>query len=419
MTSVQNVNTVQVQQPFAVLKEGNVYSTNFKAGSDQFVRQPSYVEMQREREKQMKKQSLKNKIISGLGVAVSVVVLLYFGLALKDRNALKRAAKTGGDAMSDVGSSSLRELNLSGANGLDNPSMSEELKAKAKKIKLALKKRAELEELGRNSNLNIMLYGEPGGGKTDFVKSLGEYYKEIYSDAKIFELDPTATGSMFKDAAEKNVMSYIENVIKYAKEHKDSRVVLFIDEFDTFAQKDFGPNAPQTSKMQNVFKRIFQAMNQPNVDVIMATNKANQEQALETMLDSAIISRINEYIYVPLPNAKQFVDAFVKDMKKIPGQRRILPELTDISNPELQKLCGWLAKPEHKASFREKNKIFDGTLDAAVYANEVITDTPEALERAYAEGKIEKVSIKHLKESAAKLAKEKHWDVPEWLTKDV
>ena len=125
-TNVQNVLiTPKHQPPVAVEpKKDSIYKINFKAENDKFVRQtksqPVYtqppmldpqVRINRaleEQKKAEKKQKSKNALTWGLGIAVSTVMLIYFGKLLHNEHMQKKAAQQ----METV----LRE-GLSGADG--------------------------------------------------------------------------------------------------------------------------------------------------------------------------------------------------------------------------------------------------------------------------------------------------------------
>ena len=121
MTSISNVNQpIQTQQPVVVSDvPKNVRKINFKAENDSFTRQqngpvytqPPMLDQQaamrkalEDQKKAQKKQKVRQGILTGLTIAGTAVMLVYFGRALLKDIRLDRLAK-------EAATSSL-ELNL-------------------------------------------------------------------------------------------------------------------------------------------------------------------------------------------------------------------------------------------------------------------------------------------------------------------
>ncbi len=329
-------------------------------------------------------------------------------------NAAKGGGGTNGVEAAMEEAQKLVAVDLKNAKGFNDLTLGKALRDKTDEVMRTIKKRFELQARGQGGGLNLMLYGLPGGGKTAWVEALGKYLDEVHPGSKLYILDPTKTGSIYKDGAEKNVQGYIENFIKTAKEDPDGFYTLFIDEFDTFARKPDGADIARSEKMQNVFKRIFDAMKLPNVNIIMATNKASEEMALETFLDDAIVNRIDDYVHVPLPESWQFVKETVARYLKIEDKRLVSSKLTDEKNKALNKLFDYLAEKEHNASFRDLGKILGRAKKLATAdGKDVEVLTKEQLDAGLKSGEIVPESLKHLKQAVIEFAESKNWHVPD------
>ena len=96
----------------------------------------------------------------------------------------------------------------------------------------------------------------------------------------------------------------------------------------------------------------------PNIQIIAATNKAAKEQALTNMLDEAIVNRFAYKDFVPLPDKKQLSRAFTEHYSSLISDV-VKPELKDVNNEKLNKLCEYISKEDHHASFRDMNYILN------------------------------------------------------------
>ena len=435
MTSVQNVGNVVVKnvpQPNTEPKTNNLYKVNFRADNDHFVRQnrnsaqprpailqpqDPMVRMMVQQKKEEKKAKMKQNLTWGIGIASGLAIIAMALLSIRGMRGAMGAGGAGGVEQTMAEAQQALPIKLDKVDDLSNLVLGKALKDKTDDVVLKLNKAYELAARGEKSGLNILLYGKPGGGKTQWTRSIAKELEKMVPGSKFYELDPTKTGSIYKDGAEKNVQGYIENFIDKAKKENNVQHTLFIDEFDTFARKSTGPDEARNEKMQNVFKRIFEAMDLPNTNIIFATNKAAKGQSLTTLLDDAIMNRINEYVHVPLPNSEQMIKAATKKLQKA-DKKLVTQELLNENNKTLKQLFDYVTDSKHDASFRDLNKIIsklnniatqEGTLDKVL--------TQAELEAGIQSGKIKPADLKHLKEAIIKHAEELNWQIPDSIKK--
>ena len=79
---------------------------------------------------------------------------------------------------------------------------------------------------------------------------------------------------------------------------------------------------------------------------------------LNQLLDDAILNRFPTKINVPLPTKEQMIQAIVGHYKTLPKEL-VDPKLLDVNNSELKRICDYIVKDKHHASFRDYNYILD------------------------------------------------------------
>ena len=424
MTSSLNVGNIYntPQQPVVVdTVPKNAKRMSFKAGeNDQFVRQQrvsqppmmdSYARMIAEQKKQEKAQKRKQNLSWGIGIASGIAIIAMAVMSMRGGRAGSAGVNGVEQAMAEA--QKAIPIDVSKAPKLSELVLGKELKNSTDDVVVKLEKAYELLARGENSGVNILLYGKPGGGKTQWTRSLAKELESRVPGSKFYELDPTKTGSIYKDGAEKNVQGFIENFIANAKKEPTVQHTLFIDEFDTFARKSTGPDEARNEKMQNVFKRIFEAMELPNTNIILATNKAEKGKSLTDLLDEAIVNRIDDYVHVPLPNTEQMSLAFVNKVKKA-NSKLVNEKLLDEHNSVVKTLFDFVTEESHDASFRDLNKIIrkmnniatrEGSMKKVLNEQELL----DGIQR----GEIKPCELKHLKEAVIKHAEGANWEIPD------
>ncbi len=153
------------------------------------------------------------------------------------------------------------------------------------------------EEYGLQAGGLILLYGPPGTGKTTFAKAVAN---ELGYPMAL------GTGSTLVDsyigATAKNIKQFFAEARRFAKE-QDTPLLIFIDEFECIAKSRASDDKTAQEAVPELLQQLdgFDSDNK-NILIIAATNYYN-------LLDSAIRSRYNKKIEVPLPDkqAREFL----------------------------------------------------------------------------------------------------------------
>ena len=426
MNNIQTVGNFALknqQNPEIETQQNNVRKINFKAdyqGQPRYT-QPAILQQQpqqdyfskmlEEQEKEQKKSKRKQNLSWGIGIASGVAIIAMVLMQLKTM----KGGGVGGVEQAMAEAQKAIPIDVSKAPKLSELVLGKELKNSTDEIIVKLEKAYELLARGESSGVNLLLYGKPGGGKTQWTRTLAKELESRVPGSKFYELDPTKTGSIYKDGAEKNVQGFIENFIANAKGEPNVQHTLFIDEFDTFARKSTGPDEARNEKMQNVFKRIFEAMELPNTNIILATNKAEKGKSLTELLDEAIVNRIDDYVHVPLPNTEQMTLAFVNKVKKA-NSKLVNEKLLDEKNDVVKQLFDFVTDEAHDASFRDLNKIVRKMNNIATREGSVkkVLSEQELLD-GIKNGEIKPCELKHLKEAVIRHAEGANWKIPDHI----
>ncbi|MBR6127330.1 ATP-binding protein [bacterium] len=258
-----------------------------------------------------------------------------------------------------AGATKINYKDVTNEKSFDELFLSDEMKKVVERLKTSVERAEWIKKKGGNGGSGIMLYGGPGGGKNVHVYAMTKYLQELFPGSKLIMMDVLKFKGMFNGQTENNIIGFVENVIKEAKTHPKEKFVVFLDEFDSIARKDASINATMTESFQNAFKtKLLDLTSIENIQVIAATNKASKDLPLNQLLDDAILNRFPTKIFVPLPTKEQFKEAFVGHYKSLPKEL-VDTKLTDINNKELDKICEYIAKDNHQASFRNYNYILE------------------------------------------------------------
>ncbi|MES1918661.1 hypothetical protein MHBO_000595 [Bonamia ostreae] len=147
---------------------------------------------------------------------------------------------------------------------------------------------------------NILLYGEPGTGKTLFSKSLainsGMHYAIL-------------TGGDFSQLG-KSAVTELHKIFDWAERSKRG-TLLFIDEADSILRKGRDTSSKMSENMRNVLSAFLYRTGTPSNKfmLVLATN-------LPAVLDDAILDRIDESIHFPFPALKERTQIFLHNIKK-------------------------------------------------------------------------------------------------------
>lgn len=148
------------------------------------------------------------------------------------------------------------------------------------------------EELGVTPPKGVILYGEPGTGKTLLVKAVAHETSATFLRLVGSELIQKYAGEGPK---------LVRELFRVANEHAPS--IVFIDEIDAVGTKRYDSTSGGEREIQRTMLELLNQLDgfdtTSNVKVIMATNR------IET-LDPALIrpGRIDRKIFFPLPDQK-------------------------------------------------------------------------------------------------------------------
>ncbi|MCP3681180.1 MAG: AAA family ATPase [bacterium] len=198
--------------------------------------------------------------------------------------------------------------------------MSDQIKEIKEVVELPLKKPALFRKVGIQPPKGILLYGEPGTGKTLLAKAVASSTNSTFIEIVGSELVQKFIGEGAK---------LVKEVFELASEKAPS--IIFIDELDALAAKRIDIGTSGEREVQRTFMQLLSEIDGfkhlGNVKVIGCTNRKD-------ILDPAIIrpGRLDRQIFVPLPDKKSREEIFKihtrtmsldkVDMKKIIGKTK-------------------------------------------------------------------------------------------------
>ena len=369
--------------------------TNYGYDDDVYVSQSMALSKAEKRERSRDNWN-KAGVIASFTIAGSMLLAtlgaagVLAGLGLKGKNAeAKKAA--------------VRAYDVTNEKTFEQLTLSKEMKKAVEDMKMMIDHADMLKKKGGTGGTGIMLYGEPGGGKNAYVYALTKYLKEKHPGSELIMMDVLKFKDKHVGETENNIIDFVENVIKQAKQNPDKRYIVFLDEFDSIARKDpTSSNKALQESFQNAFKTtLVKLTGEPNIQVIAATNKAAKNESLNKLLDDAILNRFPKKIYVPLPTKEQFHDAIIEHYKNLPSE--YVDEKLTKSSSELKSLCSYIAKKNHHASFRDMEYIL---AEARIISEKRSSGS--------------KITMKDLKQAVKEHAKSENWEKgrPSYYTRE-
>ncbi|MBI2657074.1 AAA family ATPase [Candidatus Woesearchaeota archaeon] len=193
------------------------------------------------------------------------------------------------------------------------------LDAQAQEIKevveLPLKKPELFKKVGITPPKGVLLYGEPGTGKTLLAKAVAASTNSTFIEVVGSELVQKFIGEGAK---------LVKEIFEFAR--KKAPAVVFIDELDSLAAKRIEVGTSGEREVNRTFMQLLAELDgfKPldNVKIIGATNRKD-------ILDPAVIrpGRLDRLIYIPIPNKEARTDIFRIHSKNMNFDKKINIEL--------------------------------------------------------------------------------------------
>ena len=199
-------------------------------------------------------------------------------------------------------------------------------------VELPLKKPELFKRIGITPPKGILLYGEPGTGKTLLAKAVAASTNSTFIQVVGSELVQKFIGEGAK---------LVKEIFEYAR--RKAPAIVFIDELDALAAKRIEVGTSGEREVNRTFMQLLAELDgfKPldNVKIIGATNRKD-------ILDPAIIrpGRLDRLLYVPIPSKEARMDIFkihTKNMSfdKSINSQSIIERMEDFSGAEIKAVC--------------------------------------------------------------------------------
>ena len=199
-------------------------------------------------------------------------------------------------------------------------------------VELPLKNPELFKKVGIQPPKGVLLYGEPGTGKTLLAKAVAASTNSTFIEVVGSELVQKFIGEGAK---------LVKEIFELAR--KKAPAIVFIDELDALAAKRIEVGTSGEREVNRTFMQMlaeidgFKSLD--NVKIIGATNRKD-------ILDPAVIrpGRLDRLIYIPIPNKEARLEIFKihsKDMsfdKKI-SLNSLISRMDGFSGAEIKAVC--------------------------------------------------------------------------------
>ncbi|MFH0874309.1 MAG: AAA family ATPase [archaeon] len=216
-------------------------------------------------------------------------------------------------------------------------------------VELPLKQPELFEKVGISPPKGILLYGEPGTGKTLLAKAVANSTDSTFIEVVASELVQKFIGEGAK---------LVKEIFDLAREKAPS--IVFIDELDALAARRIEIGTSGEREVQRTFMQLLAEIDGfnslDNVKVIGCTNRKD-------ILDPAVIrpGRLDRLIHVPLPDKEGIIDIFKIHTKLMTLDKTIdinkLHDLMDgFSGAEIKSVCteaGYFAIRDNRFKTKE------------------------------------------------------------------
>jgi len=223
-------------------------------------------------------------------------------------------------------------------------------------VELPLKRPELFRKIGITPPKGMLLYGEPGTGKTMLAKAVAASTNSTFIEVVGSELVQKFIGEGAK---------LVKEIFEFAR--KRAPAIIFIDEIDSLAAKRMEVGTSGEREVNRTFMQLLAELDgfKPlgNVKVIGATNRKD-------ILDPAIIrpGRLDRLLNIPIPNQQARIDIFKIHTKrmtfdKIINFEALSANMEGFSGAEIKAVCteaGYFAIRENR-SFVTKDDFAKAT----------------------------------------------------------
>jgi len=218
-------------------------------------------------------------------------------------------------------------------------------------VELPLKKPELFKKIGITPPKGILLYGDPGTGKTLLAKAVASSTNSTFIEIVASELVQKFIGEGAK---------MVKEIFELARKKAPS--IIFIDELDALASKRIEIGTSGEREVNRTFMQLLAEIDgfKPldNVKIIGATNRKD-------ILDPAVIrpGRLDRLIHIPLPNSEARLDILKIHSKNMTLSKDVdLNNLSaimdDMSGAEIKAVCteaGYFAIREDRTKIIRKD----------------------------------------------------------------
>ncbi|MBI2559370.1 proteasome-activating nucleotidase [Candidatus Woesearchaeota archaeon] len=213
-------------------------------------------------------------------------------------------------------------------------------------VELPLKKPELFKKIGITPPKGVLLYGEPGTGKTLLAKAVAASTNSTFIEVVGSELVQKFIGEGAK---------LVKEIFEFAR--KKAPAIVFIDELDALAAKRVEVGTSGEREVNRTFMQLLAELDgfKPldNVKIVGATNRKD-------ILDSAVLrpGRLDRLINIPIPSKEARLDIFKIHTKNMSFEKSInLEALTarmeGFSGAEIRAVCtesGYFAIRDNRTS---------------------------------------------------------------------
>jgi len=199
-------------------------------------------------------------------------------------------------------------------------------------VELPLKNPELFKRIGITPPKGVLLYGEPGTGKTLLAKAVASSTNSTFIEVVGSELVQKFIGEGAK---------LVKEIFEFAR--KKAPAIVFVDELDALAAKRMEVGTSGEREVNRTFMQLLAELDgfKPldNVKIIGATNRKD-------ILDQAIIrpGRLDRLINIPIPNQEARLEIFKIHTKNMNFDKKISMEalinrMEGFSGAEIKAVC--------------------------------------------------------------------------------